>query len=470
VTIPPSTAHPGSPGTDRHLFNLAVLLGLAVAGGLSLAAWRSGLMLYADGALFSFTIGIDAAWALVWHIMPARFAIYLLTVLPAETAHELGLPAMAAMRLYQALFIGMPFLGLAACVPLVPRGSRWLLLFPVLSLLALTVSALGYPSETLLTQAAFWPALFGCRFASGRAAPTLLTLMCISAFLFSHPGMVFSLPLLPLAAAIRWRECRASAVRRALLVLGSATALLLGLWAVCLRAEMSNPGIIQSGQHMWSASRLREVVTFQPSILIVLLIIALWGALSWRRERALIGLAVLGLPAIAILFALMHGEIIRPESHYYIRTALVLLLPVLGATALWRVGAPPHGAVTLAMMAALAVTQLVHDLRFLGAWYNYRDSVATAVTRQSGIVPLQQVLAGRIRPDAPSIAWSWGQPLLSLTLPGLPHVTALVADPAPDSFSVLHCSEMDRVSAHMDWVPPATRALLKGYVCARRPE
>jgi hypothetical protein len=469
VTVSPS-ARLSLNNLDRPLFNLAILLGLAVAGGLSLAAWLDGLMLYADGALFSFVIGVDAAWALVWHIMPARVAVYLLVVLPPETAHEMGLPAMAAMRLYQALFLAMPFLGLAACVPLVPRGSRWLLLFPVLSLLALTMSALGYPSETLLTLAAFWPALFGCRFANGRTAPTLLTLVCLSAFLFSHPGMVFSLPLLPLAAAIRWRECRTCAVRRALLVLGIATALLLGLWVLCLRAEMSNPGIIQSGQHMWSTGGLRAVVTLQPSIVIVLLIIVLWGTLSWRRERVVIGLTVVGLPAIATMFAVMHGEIIRPESHYFIRTALVLLLPVLGATALFRSGTAPVGAATLAMMAALSVTQLAHDLRFLGAWYNYRDSVVTAVTRQSGIVSLQQVLAARMKPDAPSIAWSWGQPLLSLTLPSLPHVTALVADPARNSFSLLHCSEMDQVDANMDWVPPATRALLKAYVCARHPE
>jgi hypothetical protein len=140
---------------DRALLTLAVVLGLAIAGGLCVAAWTTGLMLYADGALFSFIIGIDDAWALVWHIMPARVAVYLLTVLPAETAHEWGLPALAAMGLYQALFLGFPFIGLAACLGLVPRGSRWLLLFPTISILALAISALGYPSETLITLAGF---------------------------------------------------------------------------------------------------------------------------------------------------------------------------------------------------------------------------------------------------------------------------------------------------------------------------
>src|SRR5579859_4217964 len=142
-----SVARPAG-AADRRLLALAALLGLAVAGGLSLAAWTTSLVLYADGALFSFIIGLDDAWALVWHIMPARIAVYLLTVLPAEAAREAGLPALAAMRIYQALFLGFPFIGLAACVPLVPRTERWLLLFPAVSILALATSALGYPSET----------------------------------------------------------------------------------------------------------------------------------------------------------------------------------------------------------------------------------------------------------------------------------------------------------------------------------
>jgi hypothetical protein len=456
---------------DRPLLTLAILLGLVVAGGLSLVAWATELMLYADGALFSFIIGVDDAWALVWHIMPARIAVFLLTVLPAEAAHEWGLPALTAMRLYQALFIGFPFIGLAACRALMPRESGWLMLFPALSILALAVSALGYPSETLLTLSGFWPALFGYRYASGRIAPAVLTLLFTAVFLFSHPGMVFALPLLPLAAASRFHECPARAVRRTLLLLGGADAVLLGLWAWCLRIEMSYPGIIQSGQHMWSLTGLREVVSLQPSILVVLLYILLWAALGWRRERATLWTAALGFPAIAVMFGLLHVETVTPESHYYIRTALVLILPMLGALALWRGRSPPRGAVALAMMAALAATQLVHNSRFLGAWRDYRDSFAASVaTGQGRIVPLRQVLAAHARPGTRSIAWSWGQPYLSLTLPGLPRYAGIVADPASDSYSPFHCSQMDAITARADWVPSETLAMLKGYVCARRPE
>ena len=451
--------------------SLAILLGLAVAAGLSIAAWTTSLMLYADGALFSFIIGLDDAWALVWHIMPARIAIYLLTVLPAETAHEWGLPALAAMRLYQGLFIGFPFIGLAACLALVPRGSRWLLLFPVLSILALAISALGYPSETLLTLAGFWPALFGYRYANGRAGPAALTALFTAIFLFSHPGMVFALPLLPLAAALRFRESRERGVRRALLILGGFGVGALGLWAWRLQVEMSDPGIIQSGQRMWSLTGLEEVVSLQPAILVVLLYILLWAGLGWRRGRLALWVAVPGFPAIALLFGLLHTEIVTPESHYYIRTALVFILPVLGALALWRDRSPPQGAIALAMMAALGTTQLVHNLSFLEAWLNYRDSVTASVTAgPARIVPLQQVLAERAEPGARSIAWSWGQPYLSLTLPGLQHYSAIVADPGPESYSPFHCSQMPDILARADWVPAQTLAVLQAYVCARRPE
>jgi len=282
---------------------------------------------------------------------------------------------------------------------------------------------------------------------------------------------VFSLPLLPLAAGLRFGECRKRAVRRTLLLLGGASAVLVGSWAWILLLEMSDPGIIRSGQLMWSLTRLWQTVSLQPVILIVLLDILVWGALGWRRDRATLLGTLLGFPAIAVMFALLHTETVVPESHYYIRTALVFILPVLGALALWRGRTPPRGAITLTMMAALAVTQLVHDVRFLDAWRNYRDSVAASVaTDPVRIVPLRQVLAARAEPGADSIAWSWGEPYLSLTLPGLPRYAAIVADPEPGSYSPFRCSQMDSIAARADWVQPETLAMLKRYVCARRPE
>ncbi|MEI9986474.1 MAG: hypothetical protein WDN69_26860 [Aliidongia sp.] len=470
-TTPAAIDATSAGAADRRLLVLAILLGLAVAGGLSIAAWATGLVLYADGALFSFIIGLDDAWPLVWHIMPARIAVYLMTVLPAEVARDAGLPALAAMRLYQALFIGFPFIGLAACVPLLPRGARWLLLFPTVSILALGISALGYPSETLLTLSGFWPALFGHRYARGALAGAALTLCCTAIFLFSHPGMVFALPLLPLAALLCWRECRDGAVRRRLVQLGIAEAALLALWAWRLSIEMSDPGIIRSGQRMWSLGGLEDVITLQPAIAIVLLYIVLWAVLGWRRGRGALWLALAAFPAIALLFGLLHTEIVTPESHYYIRTALVFLLPVLGALALWRGRTVPRGAVLLVMTGALAATQLQHNLSFLGAWLNYRDSLAASVSvGPARVVPLQQILAGRAVPTARSTAWSWGQPYLSLTLPGLPRYAAIVADPAPTSYSPFRCSQMDDVIARADWVPADTLAVLKDYVCARRPD
>jgi hypothetical protein len=471
--IPPAESTPAAAfpvyraDTDR-LRQLAMLLGLAVAGGLAAAAWVTGLVLYADGALFSFIIGVDAPWRLVWHIMPARIAVYLVTVAPAALAREAGLSGPAAMQLYQLLFSGLPFFGLAACMPLVPRERRFLLLFPTISILALSTSALGYPSETMLTLASFWPALLGHRHARGTAGRLALTLLCTAIFLFSHPGMVFALPLLPLAALLRWRE--EAAERRALAGLLALDTLLVALWAWRLSVEMGDPGIIQSSQRMWSFTGLEEVVTLQPAILAVLIALLLWAALGWRRDRTGQALALVGLPVLALLFGLLHREAVTPESHYYIRTALVFMLPMLGGLALWRGRAAPSGAAALGLIAALAGLQLQHNLAFLDAWMNYRDSLAAAVSAgPPRIVPLREVLASRAQPAARSIAWSWGQPYLSLTLPGAAPYRAIVADPAPGSYSPFQCSEMAEIIAHADWVPAETLAVLKDYVCARRP-
>jgi hypothetical protein len=458
----------GAPA-DR-LVVVAILLALAVALGLSVAAWTTSLGLYADGALFSFCIGIDESWTRVWHIMPARIAVYLLEIRPAELAREAGLPAIAAMRLYQALFLGVPFIGLVSCLAVLPRPLRWQLLFPAVSILALSVSALGYPTETLLTLAGFWPALFGHRHASGNWGAALLTVFWTSVFLFSHPGMILALPLLPLAAALRLRESAEPPARRVLAVLGAVEAALLVLWAWRFGIERQDPGIIQSSQRMWSVSGLEDVVRLQPAILVVCLSIALFAALGWRRSGAGRWSAAAIAPAIAAGFALSYRETVTPESHYYIRTALIALLPVLGAVTLAHRRGAPQGVAALALVIALTVTQTTHNLHFLGAWLDYRDSVAAEIgSAPPRIVPLSRVLADRAEPAAPSIAWSWGQPYLSVTLPGLPSYRAIVADPAPTSYSPFHCSEMDDIAARADWLPPETRTLLTDYVCARRP-
>lgn len=456
---------------SNAVLGMALLLALGVAGGLSIAAWSTGLVLYADGALFSFIIGIGDAWGLVWHIMPARIAVYLLSVWPAEMAHRWGLPAPAAMRLYQALFLSFPFIGCAVSWALLPRERRWQLIFPVLSVLALALSALGYPSETLLTSAAFWPALFGLRWTDGRPGPAATTLLAIAIFLFSHPGMVLALPVLAVAAILRWRDGADRRRRRSLLLLGIASAVLVGLWFWRFRIEISDPGIVQSSQRMWSMSGLLQVVTLQPEIAVILASLAWWAAFGWRQGRRRLWLAAAGPPALALAFGLMHEESVAPESHYYIRTALLFTLPLLGALALRRAGAAPLGASVFSLITAICFIQLLHNMSFIGAWRDYRDAVAAAMAASpSAIVPLWEVQARLPHPERRSLAWSWGQPYLSLTLPGLSGAQALVADPAPNSYSPFRCTQMPAITARLDWVPPARAALLKDYVCARRPE
>jgi hypothetical protein len=222
---------------------------------------------------------------------------------------------------------------------------------------------------------------------------------------------------------------------------------------------------------MWSVSGLEDVVRLQPEIVVVAFYIALFALLGWRSGRIGRWSAIVIFPAIALGFALVHRETVTPQSHYYIRTALIFLLPALGALALRRGNAPPRGGAALALVAALVETQTWHHLSFLAAWLNYRASVAVLVaSTPARVIPLEEVLAARAEPAAASIAWSWGQPYLSLTLPGLTAYRAIVADPSPASYSPFQCSQMEEVTAHADWLPPETGALLKDYVCARHPD
>ena len=152
---------------------------------------------------------------------------------------------------------------------------------------------------------------------------------------------------------------------------------------------------------------------------------------------------------------------------------IIILPPLLGAMALRRDRSEPSGAVALVMVAPLAATQLTHNLAFLDAWRNYRDSVSASVVASSPrVVSLQTVNP----PDAPSrkpasslSAGSWGEPYLSLTLPASCRATYRDRRRIPSREAIrrfAEASQMDRVIAHADWIPAATLTELKRRMSA----
>jgi hypothetical protein len=190
-----------SDGAARSLVWFCSLV-LAV---LAVLAPLNHLYAYADSSAFSVAILTGRAWDLIWVNYSGRLTTYLLTVLPAELLVRLGAGPRAALAAYSTIFWGLPLASLALSWLILPRDRRFNLVFPALSTVAFGLLVYGFPSETWVTMALFWPTLFAIRYLEGAARPFAVVLL-LGLFFFTHELMVTALPIFLIAAARRSRR------------------------------------------------------------------------------------------------------------------------------------------------------------------------------------------------------------------------------------------------------------------------
>src|SRR5471032_1619920 len=72
------------------------------------------LQIFGDGAIFSYSVAVQDAWAFHWHNISGRLTVYLFCMAPAEAFVALTWSPGGGIVVYGLLFFVSPLLGLAA--------------------------------------------------------------------------------------------------------------------------------------------------------------------------------------------------------------------------------------------------------------------------------------------------------------------------------------------------------------------
>jgi hypothetical protein len=121
------------------------------------------LQTYGDGAIFSYAVGAEAAWAFHWHNIAGRFVVYLVSSVPGEIYVALTGDARGGIAVYGFLFFAAPLAGLVATFAADRSKGRVISAFACSSTACLAPFVFGFPTEMWIAHALFWPFSAGVR-------------------------------------------------------------------------------------------------------------------------------------------------------------------------------------------------------------------------------------------------------------------------------------------------------------------
>jgi hypothetical protein len=192
--------------------------------------------------------------------------------------------------------------------------------------------------------------------------------------------------------------------------------------------------------------------------------------------------------ALAVYW-LWFDHSLHASNRYYLRTALVLVTPLLGiAAGLYAMRSdgltppPPglerfltklaSGGVVQATIGAFLLVTLVYAVetaKFVAAWERYKVTLAALATGSASDPALGDprfVSSERIGPDLNRLSWNSTTPYLSAIIANfVPN--RLVVDPTTNYFW-LSCEMAEANARAVRSIPDATRNLVKIYSCLHR--
>ncbi|WKA30517.1 hypothetical protein [Bradyrhizobium roseum] len=471
---------------DDHSFRLLVIgggLGWAVAFPVAALLFR--LQLYGDGAMFSYAVAVRDVWAFHWHNVSGRMSVFLLTLLPAEALVWMTGNPSAGIIAYGLLFYISPLIGLAATYAADRSPGRIIFVYACGSTALLCPLIFGFPTEMWLAHAIFWPALALSHYAKPTVAGALLVFATSLLLAFTHEGGLVLLATI--TATLALRGLRSAAFVRAV-------ASLMVIVALAAAAKIfAPPDDYYADAFLRAALNFFDPAIFEVRIVLVLLAAVIaYGASfmlisKWLPRQACI--VALGLLLGALTIYWLHFDhSLHADSRYYLRTALVLAIPLLGAmaaiTAMIReeidleLASLGHSLISrreralcaLASMFMVVTTiHLVETGKFVASWVDYRDAVAgLAMSDQSDprLGDPRFVSAERIRPALAALSWFSTVPYLSIILSNFAP-NRLVIDPAGNYFW-LSCETATKSRDSALAVPVQARELVRIYSCLHR--
>jgi hypothetical protein len=472
----------------QALRSLCVAAGLGAAVLFIVVGLRYGLQEYGDGSIFSYAVAVRDAWAFHWHNISGRLFVYLWCFVPAETYVALTGNAPRGIDLYGVLFFSAQLLGL--CGTYLADGSRGRIIFSYacVSTAILCPLVFGAPTEMWMAHALFWPALALCHYGRRSIAGFAFLLAVLMALVLTHEGAVV-LAFAILATALL-RGFRDAAFLRA----GCALFIALLVWAavkLLLRPDAYFASILP-----WAELNFINLSNLDNA-LVMLLLAAVAGfglafvILLWLAPRsATLGAGVMVAIALTVYW-LRFDQALQTQNRYYMRTALLFTIPVLGAlAALYALRA--EGRLTIAvpwlsrllsalasntmaraLTGAVALVLLVHAVetaKFVAAWTRYKVAVRQLATGEASDPALGDprfVSSARIGQDLNRLSWpSTTQFLSVLVAPGLAP-DRLVVDPTEQYFW-LACSTATANEQADRAVPVQSRNLIRVHACLHR--
>ena len=228
-------------------------------------------------------------------------------------------------------------------------------------------------------------------------------------------------------------------------------------------------------------------------VLVLLTAVIAYGAILmplsiWHPRGACI-FALGILLGLLSIYWLRFVHSVHANSRYYLRTALVIATPLLGAlaaiTAMAREGIvlnrlarlrhaliSPRDRTLCALASIFLVVTLIHAIetgKFVASWIDYRDAIAVLAMSSKSDPALGDprfVSAERISPTLAPLSWFSTIPYLSIILSNF-SPNRLVIDPAGNYFW-LSCGTATMNKDAELAIPVQTRELVRVYSCLHR--
>jgi hypothetical protein len=472
--------------------NIDILRILVIGAGLCwstafvVVALHDELQLYADGSIFSYAVAVQDVWAFHWHNISPRMAVFFLTLWPAELYVGLTGDPRNGIRLYGFLFYIAPILALICTFAADRSRGRIIFTYACGSTALLCPMVFGFPTEMWLAHALFWPTLAACHYARRSSGETALVLVMMIALALSHEGALGLAVAIVLTLALRGLSDT--------LFLRAVGALLAALIIWMTVKVIFPPDDYFADALMRAAWHFFDLAVFEISLLL-LLVTALVGYLLiyLGLSRLVPSKAYLYATAITVMALAVYwwgfDHSLHASNRYYLRTALVLVTPLLGiAAGLYAMRADgltlptpgmerfltklTSGGVVQATIGAFLLATLVHAVetaKFVAAWERYKSTLAALATGGASDPALGDprfVSSERIGPDLNQLSWNSTTPYLSVIIAHfVPN--RLVVDPTANYFW-LSCELAAASYRAVSSIPDTTRNLVKIYSCLHR--
>ena len=472
---------------DSSFWFLIVGAGLCWSVAFPVIALFYQLELYGDGAMFSYAVAVQDVWAFHWHNISGRTSVFLLTLLPAEVVVGITSNPWAGIIAYGLLFYVSPLVGLAVTYAADRSPDRIIFVYACGSTALLCPLIFGFPTEMWLAHAIFWPALALSHYAKPTSAGALRVFTAWLLLAFTHEGALVL--LLAIAATLAPRGLRSATFVRAAISL-----MIIVILAVVAKIVLP-PDDYYADAFLRAALHFFDLEIFKVEVVLVLLAaIIAYGAILmllsiwFPRWACICALGIL----LGLLSIYWHhfDHSVHASSRYYLRTALVIALPLFGAlaalTAMTREGIvlnrlvrlrhalmiSPRGGTLCALASIFLIVTLIHTnetRKFVTSWSDYRNAIAAlAMSSKSdpALGDLRFVSAERISPTLTPLSWFSTIPYLSIIVSDF-SPNRLVIDPAGNYFW-LTCGAATRNKDAELVVPAQTRELVRDYSCLHR--